>query len=297
MKTLLSLLSVAVLSATFSTAAKTDQDIAKLQREVTIFQRVVSTALKHDTQGQVQNVEGYYLADQGLVFDVSLRGKSMFDWRKHIEGMRDLHGFSEIPSPDFSSLEKQMSELSDNLADVSKEAYQVALEAVRQGAEQIREVAEQERETRRELHELERAKQELNYMLKRQNEKDKELEQHHKDIAKQIAQLEAEKAKLAENKTQLKERLEKDKQKRQAQQQAQQELLRTTVTMSLANSLCDYGNGLRGVSENEHVSFKFSPSYQQEKHILVFKKSDIESCVKGKINAEKLAKRATQYAF
>ena len=101
MKTLLSLLSVAVLSATFSTAAKTDQDIAKLQREVTIFQRVVSTALKHDTQGQVQNVEGYYLADQGLVFDVSLRGKSMFDWRKHIEGMRDLHGFSEIPSPDF----------------------------------------------------------------------------------------------------------------------------------------------------------------------------------------------------
>lgn len=297
MKTLLSLLSVAVLSATFSAAAKTEQDIAKLQREVTIFQRVVSTALKHDTKGQVQNVEGYYLAGQGLIFDVSLRNKSLFDWRKHIGDMQDIHGLTEIQSPDFSALEMQMSVLGDNIADVSKEAYQVALEAVRQGAEQIREVAEQERETRRELHELEREKHELDYMLRRQEEKNQELLDHHKEIAKEIAKLEAEKVKLTESKVQLKEKLKKDRAERHAQQQAQQALLKTTVTVSLANSLCDYGNGLRSVKDSEHVSFKFTPSYQQEKHILVFKKSEIESCVRGDINADKLAKSATQYQF
>lgn len=297
MKALLTLVSIAVLSTSFSSVAKEQTAIDKLKREVTIFQRVVSTALKHDTDGQIRSVEGYYLSGQGLVFDVSLRNKSRFDWRKHIEGMRDLHGFSEIPSPDFSALEVQMSDLSDNVADISKEAYHVALEAVRQSAEQIREVAEQERDTRRDLHELEREKQELNYMLKRQDDKDKDLERHRKELEAQIAKLEAEKEKLAQSKTQLKEKLAKDKQARQAQQAAQQALLKTTVKTSIANSLCDYGNGLRSVKSNEHVSFKFTPAQQREKHILVFKKSDIESCVKGKIQVTKLAERAEQYAF
>ena len=102
MKFLPILLFISVLCMSFSGVAESPANLERLKREVTIFQRVVSTALQHDTRDQISSVAGSYLAGQGVVIDISLRGNNRFNWRKHIEGMRELHGLSDIPSPSLS---------------------------------------------------------------------------------------------------------------------------------------------------------------------------------------------------
>jgi len=297
MKFLPILLFISVLCMSFSGVAESPANLERLKREVTIFQRVVSTALQHDTRDQISSVAGSYLAGQGVVIDISLRGNNRFNWRKHIEGMRELHGLSDIPSPDFSSLESQVNTLRDNLANVSKDAYQVALEAVKLSAEQIREIADQERDTRRELKMLEREQSKISNILKRQEEKDEELEQQQARLEKQIQQLKAEKAALENNKVELREQLTKERKQNQAHYQTQQTQLKATIKTSIVRSLCDYGNGLRSVNSREHISFQLTFGQSKEKYIWVFKKEDVESCVKNSIQADKLASLATQYQF
>ena len=282
---LMSILSVGMSLTAF---AQSDE-LADLHREVNIFEKVISGALKHDTNKQVKAVNGYYLHNQGVVFELSLRSRSLSDWRAHLEDMRDIHAFSEIQAPDFGQLEGQLAQLGEDVTQVSKEAYRAALDAIRQSAEKVREVAEEERDTRRRLQMLESQKQ---MMRLEQAEAKKEQE-----IDQEIARLLERKQDLEKSKEAFKAKLKLEKKRKQQQQVQQQVELKKRIAQSLARSLCDYGNGLRSISNDEYISFKYQLRHSDKHSLTVFKKQDVNQCITGSIKASKLQILATQYQF
>ena len=80
--------------------------------------------------------------------------------------------------------------------------------------------------------------------------------------------------------------------------QRQTELV-TKVGQVFSATLCDYGASLRDLKEQEFVSFQLSLSGRDNArdHYWVVKKSDINQCVTGKIDAPALLKKASYYQY
>ena len=97
--------------------------------------------------------------------------------------------------------------------------------------------------------------------------------------------------------------LEQEYQKKRAEQakiaaEKQKELI-AVISVNFANTLCDYGASLRELKDNEFVSLQLSNSRGRDQQDIywVFKKSDINQCVTGKLTAESLLKKADYYQY
>ena len=89
-------------------------------------------------------------------------------------------------------------------------------------------------------------------------------------------------------------------------QKAQQEKARDAyyqgLKTALTETLCLYGNGLKALPKNEHVSVilksageKIGRRYKDS--ILVFSKKDISDCSADKITVSKLNQKSESYQF
>ena len=85
--------------------------------------------------------------------------------------------------------------------------------------------------------------------------------------------------------------MEQEYQKKRAEQakiaaEKQKELI-ATISVNFATTLCDYGASLRELKDNEFVSLQLSNSHGRNSQDIywVFKKSDINQCVTGKLNS------------
>ena len=74
------------------------------------------------------------------------------------------------------------------------------------------------------------------------------------------------------------------------------------LTTTVADTICMYGNGLKAIPKDEHVSViiklagdKAGRHYQDK--VFVFTKKDINSCANDKITSKKLLVKANKYQF
>ena len=146
--------------------AQASDELDKIQREVGIMEKILSAALKQDTDNKVRNVSSSYLQHQGVVFSFDVRGSSR--WSTVFASVPDAP-LPPMPDIDFEELTEievlgeHVQVISDAVVVKTQEAYQQAMEVMRESAERVREVAEQERDVSREIRDLEREKRDLEF--------------------------------------------------------------------------------------------------------------------------------------
>ncbi len=62
-----------LLCAAVSVQAQANDELDKIQREVGIMEKILSAALKQDTDNKVRNVSSSYLQHQGVVLQITRR--------------------------------------------------------------------------------------------------------------------------------------------------------------------------------------------------------------------------------
>lgn len=281
--------------------AQSSDELDKIQREVGIMEKILTAALKQDTDNKVSNVSASYLQHQGVVFSFDVRGSR---WSTIFASVPDapLPPMPDINFDEISDIEilgDHVQVISDAVVVKTQEAYQHAMEMMRESAEQVREVAEQERDISREIRDLEREKRDIEFERRHDKEAENQaLEQRKKELQASIKELEKEQQTLSLKQQRLRKQLAEKKQARAKEQQQQMMALTNSVNNSIALSLCDYGSGLRSLPDNEHVSVVIRGLDQSKKdHIKVFKKADIKQCVVGNIKSSQLLERASSYVF
>lgn len=281
--------------------AQTPAELASIQREVGIMENIISTALKQDIDKRVRAMTANYLVNQGVVFELEIRGASR--WQSIFSSVPSAP-LPPMPEIDFSEvniefISDHVEVISEQAVESSREAYQQAMEVMREGAERVREVAEQERDISRELRDLEREKRDLEFASRHDNSAEaKELAQRKKSLEKEISELEKQQVKLTKQQQKLRQDITEKQAERVKQQAAEQQKLLTQVNNSISLTLCDYGSGLRSLPNNEHVSFVLKGLGEENKNVIkVFNKADIKKCVIGDIKAAELALKAVSYQF
>ncbi|HEA18129.1 MAG TPA: hypothetical protein ENH88_17130 [Pseudoalteromonas prydzensis] len=281
--------------------AKTPAELAAIQREVGIMENILSSALKQDTDKKIRAISANYFVDQGVVFELDVRGASR--WQTIFSHAPNAP-LPPLPDIDFSNVNVEfisdhVEVLSEQAVESSREAYQQAMEVMREGAERVRDIAEQERDVSRDLRDLEREKRDLEFASRHDNSVEaKELEQRKKTLEKEIAKLEKQQTTLTKQQQQLRQDINAKQAEREKQQAAEQQKLLTQVNHSISLTLCDYGSGLRSLPNDEHVSFVLKGLADKNKSLIkVFNKADIKKCVVGDIKAGDLALKAISYQF
>ncbi|CAM4410816.1 hypothetical protein [Pseudoalteromonas ostreae] len=293
---------IAVIGCTSSNLqAKIPENLAAIQREVGIMENILSSALKQDTDKKVRAISANYFVDQGVVFELDVRGTNR--WQTILSSVPNAP-LPPMPDIDFSEVNIEFisdhaEAISEHAVESSRKAYQQAMEVMREGAERVREAAEQERDISRELRDLEREKRDLEFASRHDNSAEaKELAERKKSLEKEITELEKQQVKLTKQQQKLRQDITEKQAERAKQQAAEQQKLLVQVNKSISLTLCDYGSGLRSLPNDEHVSFVLKGLGDKNTSLIkVFNKSDIKKCVVGDIKASDLALKAISYQF
>ncbi len=129
-------------------------------------------------------------------------------------------------------------------------------------------------------------------VLKKKQKQLNELTSKETGIRQQLAQLQQQSATFT-----------KEMQTKQAEQQKlaaeKTASLISSISRNFAATLCDYGASLRELNNDEFVSLQLTTDHGRDSKDLywVFKKSDIQQCVTGKVNATELLKKADYYQY
>jgi hypothetical protein len=177
--------------------------------------------------------------------------------------------------------------------------YERIVEIFEHNRDKTRELREEQRELAYNLRDVEREKRDLNYQLARASDDRKaEIKKDLKKLEQQESKLLADKVKITDKANELakKQKAEQSKRIEHRAQYYQQ------LTVKLTETLCLYGNGLKELPKQEHVSVILKSAGEQSSgrykdSILVFTKEDIASCSADKISAAKLMEKSQAYQF
>ncbi len=284
---------VALGVASFTNVAQAGE-FDQVQRQIGIVENILSTALKQDLERQSVQVSSTYLANQGVLYRIRLDNHFVFVTEFDDMPLPPLPPEAVITADSVTMNDGHMEFVNGEVVGTESKEIIIELEDIREQSEQMRASAEQQRELRHRLRELNREQREVRIQSKLQDD-DKELTKQLQKIEREIVKLREEKDTLdAKNKVLVKEVKVKRLKQKEKQQQEQQEQLQKALT-SVARSLCDYGVGMRDISDEQFVNVQFSQARNQ--HMAVFKKSDINRCVSGKLDHKDLLSRAKQYAL
>lgn len=286
------LISLALLSGSVvANTTPTTNTLAKSQKEISIMNNILRASLNAEPGIKVRQIKGAYLAGQGYVFNISASGLSggFGSWK---------HYFIE-PDIEFGD-EEMMIRAEEMRVEAANQDYQAAMEVLRESSEQLREFAQQEREIEFQIREVERARRDLD--LERRHglkaKQDKSVEKDIKKLEAKIAELEKEKANVRDKRDDAKEKIKsttKEKQHKAAEIRKQNVRV---ASKALAQTLCDYGAGLKSLNNKHYVNFILeNATGNQADLVFVYSKAKINQCVIGDINAEKLLASATHYSF
>ncbi|MCW8090414.1 hypothetical protein [Alteromonas sp. ASW11-130] len=298
-----------MLTASFgftSSVAVAAKNYPELKKEIQIMTGVLDTALKQsrgEKSIRYRSIEATYLVNQGVIYNVSTRSSGV----GIINGLKELL----VSIPD-ASMPPNVIIAGDNGIEIdmdgdwehfAEETVQRFEEAFREQREEMRELRSEERELAWERRELERGKRDLLFELRQADgARKKEVQRELKEVEQKLTEFDARKQKLLKHAREI-ERKQKDKlnQRREAQRKAYKQFL-VNFESSIGDALCRFGSGLRGLPENESVSFVLKDFSRNEAdqamdRVYVFSQEKIKSCVKEKINSSQLLSSAAVYEF
>lgn len=310
------LLSAIMLCTTGSLAfAQTAAKYEGLANELEIMSGVLNTSLRQNVTSEnwrISNIETSYLAGQGALFTLSVRGQSG-KWIKDLESM--VEGFvvmtpPEPPEPPTPNLTGSLDDIETIVFESAREweAYADATgirfaEAFSESHERARDLRSMQREIAWEAREVERELRDITFELRHADEeRKKELLAEKDQSQKKLAKVEAKAKSMKEELKTLEKEQEKQKaERREKQQQAYKSFL-AGFEVGMSDTLCRFGSGLRGLPDNEHISvvlkdFDTDANNKRKDRIYVFTRTDIVKCVQQKIDANKLLANADVYSF
>lgn len=292
----------ALLSSTFLLAfnAQAEQkNLDDMHKQLDIMNSIILSAIKSEptkSRSTINSINSVYLHGQGVVFTLKSRHSSSFNTRLVMP-----HAPSAPMSPESGFVYKSSDDAEDIVIEFeSKEQdYEQAIELFEQQREHSRELRSEQRELAYELRNTARESKDAEYQLRHVADKEK------KQLEAELKKLQSKRVALEQNKALL------DKKAKQAQvKRAEQRVLKSKQRVKhfdklsnvVVDTLCTYGNGLKAVPKNEHVSLiikaggKNAGNHYQDR-VYVFTKKDINSCANDKIDSKKLLTKANKYQF
>lgn len=283
---------------------------AKLGQNLKIMQDILQSSLGGDDHSSIGRIQHSYLIGQGVAFRVD----SNSGWLRHfvMPPMPPMPAMAPAAPGSAVAVSANVANsinISENGNSFSfsfdEEAMEEMAEAAEAMAEQqqdqnekLRDLREERRDIERDLRDYEREKRDIEFSSK-VSKLDTDQQKKLTELNKKSEQL---KIKLTELQKTLAVQEQEYNKKRAEQQklaaQRQTELV-AKVGQVFSNTLCDYGASLRDLKEQEFVSFQLNLSGRDnaKDHYWVVKKSDINQCVTGKIDAPALLKKASYYQY
>ena len=304
--------SLAVILASLSIGsvnAKTDT--VALNNELEIMTNIMRTSLNQgnkDNKGigyRIRGIEVIYLADQGVVFEVSSSaGGNSFVFEFITKGDFVVPP-PPAPAPPVRGEDHDLvfSFNDDEWQDSVEEAVEHARHAMEEAREKLRDLRQQEREYGWEERNLERSLRDVEFEMRNADqERTKELKEQQNDIKKDLAKLKSKQQETEKYAEQYEQEQKKKAAEKVAAKQKQHSAFLAMFENNITDTLCKYGNGIRALPTDENVSFVLNNmgnaiNKAKKDKIYVFKNQDIQSCVKDKLNAKQLLSKAQSYIF
>jgi hypothetical protein len=304
-KTQISLLALCLAAASHSAfAAETVS--AKLRQNLEIMQDILQKSLEQGPNADIGRIQHSYLAGQGVLFQTSSNGG--FGHFFPVAPMAPMAPIAGASAEEMAAVARNINvdvqvntqfdeEAFADLADQAEEMADAFSEQQEQMRDQLRDLREQKRDLERELRDVEREKRDIEF-----SQKVGKLDAEQQKTLKALSERQASLKKQVDDMQKKYAAQELEVQKKRAEQQKiaeqRQQALVTRVGTNFAATLCDYGASLRELKDNEFVSLQLSSHGRDNRDTYwVFKKSDINQCVSGKINASALLKKANAYQY
>ncbi len=289
-----------------SSAMAATKNYSELNKELQIMTGVLDTALKQSREDKgirYRSLDATYLAGQGVVYTVSTRSRGA----GLLSGLQEIFvSIPDAPEPPnviISGDDGIEFDIEHDWEEFAEETVHHFEEAFREQREEMRELRSQERELAWEQRELEREQRNLEFELRQADgEREKEMRQELQEVEQKLGRFEQRKQELVKHAQELeREQQEKLNKRKEAQKQAYKQFL-ANFESNIGDALCRFGGGLRGLPENENVSFVLKDfmrkdTSQSEDRVYVFSQADIKRCVKEKTNASELLSSASVYEF
>ena len=292
--------------------ALSTQKYEALADELEIMSGVLKTSLKQNVTSdswRVNTIESNYLAGQGAVFTMSVRGHSG-NWAREIETMVESVVAAVPPAPTAPSVSVSLENIDDIVFEATREweAYADAAsmrvsEAFSDSNDKVRELRNMQREVAWQAREVEREIRDISFELRHADEERKKELLAEKEASEQkLVKVEA-KAKTMKDELKVieKEQAQKRAERKEKQQQAYRSFL-AGFEVAMSETLCRFGAGLRGLPESEHISmvlkdFDVDDNNVRRDRIYVFSRREVVKCVQEKIDENALLANATIYSF
>lgn len=283
MKTLV--LALLTASAACAAAAQPPEHLDALEREMRIMKKVFAAALR-DAEGpraRVGDVQVGYLAEQGVLIDVSLRRGWFGSYHRVVE--IDADGDVSMAMP--SMVRDILLDLEIPLGPIDAEE----MEALR---EERRELNRERRELRGKLRELRRqaplddaGKAELEKLRGEQEALRAEHDALRADLRDQYAQVHVVRGTAGDGER------DGDGNEREAGD-ASGENTPPAFDAALVGAICDYGPTLKSLPEDERLSVQVRHRGRNAFHVFTF--ADVLECAAGDLTPAELHEQAIVYA-
>lgn len=289
-------------------AKSNDTNIKEVRNEAGIMLNILQASLKQQKSNKNIRFRAesvFYLANQGVVFEIDSgrHGGNFFGF--------DFNGLiNSIPKAPMAPNTKGGRIEIDIDED---EIERMVMSIVEHGdhydddlSDKMRELSEEQRELGWEKREYDRSRRDLEFEKRNaDSNRRKEIDKRFSELDREVAKIEAKKMELESFRTSLEAERNQEVAKRQA---AKHKLYKESLSIfenTIGDMLCRYGAGLRSLSNDENVTFLLSDFVDADNDsvigshdkVYVFKHKDIQACVTGKSNKDKLLLAATTYLF
>ena len=301
------LMSTALLAAEQGT-----EQYSGLHKQLSIMSDIIKSSVTDKSASQVSkinSIESTYLRGQGVVFTISSAANNS-QWGNYSFNfsMPEMPTLPEMPAApiapevnqDFhEKFDIDINQTVSHAMESAAVGYERIVEIFEHNRDKTRELREEQRELAYNLRDVEREKRDLNYQLARASDERKaEIIKDLKSLEKQESKLNEDKVKITDKTNELVKK-QKEEQSKRIEHRAQ---YYQQLTVKLTETLCLYGNGLKELPKQEHVSVILKSAGEQSSgrykdSILVFTKEDIASCSADKISAAKLMEKSQAYQF
>ncbi|MGB2741574.1 MAG: hypothetical protein WBC60_13580 [Cognaticolwellia sp.] len=294
------------------TAEQNNDPYADMHKQLSIMSDIIKSSVSDKPRGQhstIKSIESSYLRGQGVVFIIhSANNNRQWGNYNFNFSMPEMPSMPEIPiAPLAPEVNKDFHENYDidinqtvtHALESASVGYERAMQMFEENRDKTRELREEQRDLAYSLRDVEREKRDLNYQLSRaSSERKVELKQDLDKLAEQEEKLREQQQKI----TQLTRHVEAEQKAEQEKKIKERISYYQQLSLKLTETLCLYGNGLKALPKNEHVSVilksagdKSARRYKDS--VLVFSKEDISRCSGDKITAAMLMDKAQAYQF
>lgn len=280
--------------AAFKGSAQQNTDYSEALRELDIMSNIFEAALepRRDSNNfRAVSIldESSYLAEQGMVFSFIQTGN---------RGMMAFIDLDNMPGA-FAEMEINMAEMAREITTEVRRALPngdfsfpgggafASLAMMEEELEAMEEMSDDIRDQQEEVRDLQRDMRDLQRELRNADDDSAEIAEIEENIVQLQAQINAEREVLDSLTASYQSVIQEYRQERNNEITAQNEAARSLIFATL----CDYGNTLRALENNEHVTLVMQNYENGQDQVYVLDYTDVASCSSG----EQLLQNAIAY--